>query len=179
MRYGIIAMLFLCVLGSTAQAHSRHHHLKNHHRHHYAPAAQGYAAQQTFADQWVVPCCVAVVEIALEPPARGRQRYASAGSVVGHPAGCPRTAFCGCGVADRVFGRPVRDLWLAANWLRFPRTAAAPGMVAVFGRHHVAYIEVVHGDGTATVYDPNSGGHLTRIHVLSIARATIVNPHGA
>src|SRR5690242_11383198 len=49
--------------------------------------------------------------------------------VGGRPAGCP-SAFCGCGAALRVFGRIVPELNLAANWLRFPRTSPAPGMVA-------------------------------------------------
>src|SRR5262249_46748318 len=52
----------------------------------------------------------------------------------GRPAGCPRS-FCGCGAAVRVFGRVVPELNLAANWLRFPRTAPAPGMVAARRGH--------------------------------------------
>ena len=96
-----------------------------------------------------------------------------------HPAGCPRTAFCGCGVAEHVFGAPIRALWTAASWLAFPRTQPAPGMVAVFGHHHVAAIEQDYGDGTALLYDPNSGHHLTRLHRRSIRNAVIVNPHGS
>jgi len=95
--------------------------------------------------------------------------------IVAHPSGCPRTAFCGCGVSVKVFGHPVRDLYLAANWLHFPRASAAPGNVAVYGHHHVAYIESVNDDGTALLYDPNSGGHLTRIHVRQLP-STIVRP---
>ena len=49
--------------------------------------------------------------------------------VGGRPAGCPRS-FCGCGASIRVFGHVVPGLNLAANWLRFPRTSPAPGMVA-------------------------------------------------
>jgi hypothetical protein len=99
-------------------------------------------------------------------------------SIVAHPAGCPARAFCGCGVSVRAFGHPVRDLYLAANWYRFPRAPAAAGTVAIFGRHHVAYIESVNSDGTATLYDPNSGGGATRVHTRSIAGATIVRPSG-
>lgn len=95
-----------------------------------------------------------------------------------HPAGCPRVAFCGCGVSVRVFGRSVRSLWLAAAWRRFPRTSPGPGAVAVFGSRHVAYIVAYHGDGMALVYDPNSGHHQTRIHMRRIAGATIVMPRG-
>ena len=50
-----------------------------------------------------------------------------AASIVAHPAGCPSRAFCGCGAAVRLFGRPIRALWLAANWFRFPRAVPAPG----------------------------------------------------
>lgn len=100
----------------------------------------------------------------------------NSGSIVAHPAGCPWRAFCGCGASARIFGHPVRDLYLAANWFRFPRSAAAPGMAAV-RRHHVFIIEAVNGDGTVTAYDANSGGHLTRIHRVSLAGYTVVNPH--
>ena len=96
--------------------------------------------------------------------------------VVSHPDGCPHVAFCGCGAAVRVFGKAVRSLWLAVNWLGFSRTDPAPGMVGVT-RHHVMVLEShVQGDQWV-VYDANSGGHLTRVHVRSIAGYTIVNPH--
>jgi hypothetical protein len=97
--------------------------------------------------------------------------------IVPHPSGCPATRFCGCGVSVRVFGHPVRDLYPASAWRRFPRAAAGPGMVAIWGGRHVAYIISVDGD-EATLYDPNSGGHATRIHHRSLAGATIVNPGG-
>lgn len=104
-------------------------------------------------------------------------RY-DAGTVVAHPAGCPRRAFCGCGVSVKVFGHSVRHLWPASAWLRFPRASPGPGMVAA-RNSHVMYIMAYHGDGTATVYDPNSGRGLTRIHKRSLAGFTIVNPRGS
>lgn len=97
------------------------------------------------------------------------------GSVVAHPSGCPGRAFCGCGAAVRVFGTPRRDLWLAANWLRFPRAAPAPGMVAA-RRGHVFVLEQHLGGNTWLAYDANSGGRATRIHPRSIAGYAIVNP---
>ncbi len=97
--------------------------------------------------------------------------------IVGHPAGCPGRAFCGCGAAVRVFGSPVRSLWLAAAWYRFPRAAPAPGHVAV-RRHHVMVLEADLGSGVWRVYDANSGGHATRVHARSISGYTIVNPRG-
>lgn len=107
---------------------------------------------------------------------RERSHYASADvQIMAHPAGCPSRAFCGCGVSVHVFGKPVRELWLAANWFAFPRGAAGPGMVAV-RRHHVMAILTAHGDGSATVYDPNSGSGLTRIHRRSLAGYVVVDP---
>lgn len=100
---------------------------------------------------------------------------AALSSVVAHPHGCPRRAFCGCGAAVRIFGAPVRALWLAANWFRFPRAAPAPGMAAV-RRHHVFVLEQHIGGSVWQVYDANSGRHRTQVHPRSIAGYTIVNP---
>ena len=95
--------------------------------------------------------------------------------VVEHPQGCPTRLFCGCGVSIKVFGKPVRELFLARNWFKFPKTQPAPGMVAV-RKHHVMYIEALDGNGNAVVYDPNSGGHKTRRHLRSLAGFVVVNP---
>jgi len=94
---------------------------------------------------------------------------------VAHPAGCPGRAFCGCGVAVRLLGRPVPSLARAAAWLRFPRAAPAPGMVAVRS-HHVMALESHVGGDVWIVYDPNSGRHRTRVHERSIAGYVVVNP---
>ena len=109
--------------------------------------------------------------------ARHWGHYQTEGATVAHPSGCPRSAFCGCGVSVKVFGHPVRNLFLASNWFKFPRAHAAAGMVAV-RRHHVIYIEQVDGNGNATVYDPNSGGHQTRVHERSLAGYSIHDPRG-
>lgn len=103
--------------------------------------------------------------------------YINGATILPHPAGCPRRAFCGCGAAVEVFGRPVRSLWLAANWLAFPRTSPAPGMVAA-RRGHVFVIKEVLGGGKVLAYDANSGGRRTRLHVRSLAGFAVVNPHG-
>lgn len=116
--------------------------------------------------------------IALSSNAEARQRHKSSATVVSHPSGCPARAFCGCGAAVRVFGSPVRSLWLASNWLRFPRTSPAPGMVAA-RRGHVFVLEADLGGGVWQVFDANSGGGLTRVHARSIAGYVIVNPRGA
>lgn len=105
-----------------------------------------------------------------------RHRYVSNdGEIVSHPSGCPRSAFCGCGASVRIFGHPVRDLYLAANWFRFPHAIAAPGMVAVRS-HHVFVIESVNGDGTVVAFDANSGHHQTRIHTVSLAGYSVRDP---
>jgi hypothetical protein len=97
--------------------------------------------------------------------------------VGGRPAGCPHS-FCGCGASIRVFGRIVPGLNLAANWLRFPRTAPAPGMVAARRGHVFVLEQHVEGD-TWMAYDANSGGRATRIHARSLRGYTVVNPRAA
>lgn len=103
---------------------------------------------------------------------------AAQATVVAHPAGCPRRAFCGCGASVEVFGKPIRELFLARNWFRFPRAEPAPGMVAV-RRGHVFVLRQHVSGSTWLSYDANSGRRLTRVHNRSIAGFTIVNPHGS
>jgi hypothetical protein len=106
-------------------------------------------------------------------------RADSDAQIVGHPAGCPGRLFCGCGAAVEIFGRPLRELFSVSAWYRFPRATCAAGRAVIFGHHHVAAIRECHGDGTATLYDANSGRGLTRVHRRSIAGLTVVDPHGA
>lgn len=98
--------------------------------------------------------------------------------IIPHPAGCPRVAFCACGASVRVFGRRIKELYRAAAWFRFPRTAPAPGMVAV-RQHHVFTIEEVLGSGMVLATDFNSGRHLSRRHVVSLRGYRVVDPHGS
>jgi hypothetical protein len=93
----------------------------------------------------------------------------------GRPAGCPHR-YCGCGASIKVFGRIRPELNLAANWIRkFPRSIAAPGMAAARSGHVMVLMEHVSGDNWK-VWDANSGGGLTRIHVRSIRGYVVVNP---
>ena len=157
MRYLIAALITLVCCTSGAEArHYRHHrhHVAQHHVHHYARAHRHTRHYAYRINRSV--------------------RYVDA-TLVSHPEGCPRSAFCGCGAAVRIFGRPVRELWLAANWYKFPRTSPAPGTVGV-RRHHVFVLESHIGGDVWRVYDANSGGHATRIHARSISGYTIVNP---
>lgn len=95
----------------------------------------------------------------------------------GRPAGCPRR-FCGCFASLEVFGTIKPHLNLAKNWLQFPRTSPAPGMVAARPGH--VFVLMSHVEGNEwLVKDGNSGGGLTRQHVRSISGFRIVNPHGS
>ena len=94
--------------------------------------------------------------------------------VGGRPAGCPH-AFCGCAASLFRFGRIIPELNLAANWRRFPRSAPASGMAAVRSGHVMILQQHLAGD-VWTVYDGNSGGHVTREHARSISGYTVVDP---
>ena len=52
---------------------------------------------------------------------------------------------CGCFASEQVFGHSVRDLWLADAWLKFPRTTAHSGAVAIWPHRHVAMVGDVKG----------------------------------
>ena len=94
------------------------------------------------------------------------------------PEGCPR-AFCGCEASLYLFGHIRPELNLASNWIRkFPRTSPAPGMAAARNHHVMVLISHVEGNNWL-VHDGNSGGGLTREHVISINGYVIVNPRGA
>lgn len=101
------------------------------------------------------------------------------GAIVGRrPADCPH-AFCGCEASLYIFGEICPELNLASNWIRkFPRTSAAPGMVAA-RHHHVMVLMRYVDDSDWLVHDGNSGGGLTRDHIQSIHGYTIVNPQGS
>lgn len=126
----------------------------------------------------IFPCEVASVSAPVRPARSGARMAARPAQILPHPVGCPRRAFCGCGAAVRLFGSPVRSLWLAAAWFKFPRAAPSPGTVAV-RRHHVFVLESHLGGSTWLAYDANSGGHATRLHARSIAGYVIVNPRAA
>ena len=99
--------------------------------------------------------------------------------VVGRrPNGCPR-AFCGCEASLYLFGEIRNDLNLAANWIRkFPRTVPAPGMVAARNGHVMVLLSHAGGNDWL-VHDGNSGGGMTREHVVSISNYVIVDPRGS
>jgi hypothetical protein len=60
---------------------------------------------------------------------------------------------CGCWAAWNLLGRVEHvwrgvNLWLAQDWLKFPRTEPAPGTAAVWPHRHVAPVVAVHNDKT-------------------------------
>jgi hypothetical protein len=172
-RLVLAALAFVSVaMPAEARQHRHHHHHSRHHLIH-------IAAQATCADLFCWIGGQQTSPAVTNPRPRLARETASygRGEVVSHPSSCPHVAFCGCGAAVRVFGHSVRELWLAANWFRFPRAAPAPGMAAVRA-HHVFVLEADLGGGVWQVFDANSGGHQTRVHPRSIAGYTIVDPHG-
>ena len=155
----LCAAALFAFVSTSAEARHRYHH--RHYAHHHMRGQHVHVARTTFAYR------ASKQDLRYE-----RESYEP------HPAGCPHIAFCGCGVSVKVFGHPVRELFLAANWFKYPRAMPAPGMVAV-RNHHVMYIMAVDANGNATVYDPNSGGHQTRIHRRSLSGYSVRDPHGA
>lgn len=73
----------------------------------------------------------------------------------GRPAGCPH-AWCGCWLAEQVFGRNMRELWKATAWLKFPRTSPRPGAIAVM-RHHVGKVTGFDAKGNPIILSGNHG----------------------
>ena len=177
------AALFVFV-STSAQARSHHHH----HRHNVASAGSFHidcdhqGCHKVFASRQHREMA-RYVEITRPEPSRrvydgndNRAQYAE--QVIPHPAGCAWRAFCGCGASVEIFGHPVRELYLAANWRKFPSASPAPGMAA-WRNGHVFIIRSVNGDGTVVAIDHNSGGHLSRIHTVSLRGMHVVNPRGA
>ena len=159
LRSSVLSLAFLVILSFPALAHPHHHHPGQHGIHRVVVAVHPHAFVRLH---------------------RGFHRavvVASAATELPHPAGCPATEFCACGAAVEVFGRPIRELWLAANWFRFPPAALAPGMAAV-RQHHVMVIKQVVGPNRAVVYDANSGHHRTQVHEVSLQGYSIRNPRG-
>lgn len=170
---------------STAQARHIHHyrHYAHHEKHHYKHVESGervFYSGPAYKDVAEADERYLIASHSDYAPIHPSYAHSyDRGSVIGgRPAGCPY-AFCGCEASRYLFGRIIPDLNLAYNWIRkFPRTAAAPGMAAA--RNHHVMVLISHAGGNDwLVHDGNSGHHLTREHVRSIAGYVIVNPHGS
>src|SRR5512139_2895694 len=82
----------------------------------------------------------------------------------GRPKGCPH-AWCGCWMSMHVFGKNIRDLWLARNWLKFPRTDPHAGAIAVLSRGrrgggHVGVVIRLDANGNPVIKSGNHGGRV-------------------
>lgn len=160
----LFACLATVALAAPANARHLHHHTSSHTTH---------VAQYTGGHRHIAYRSRHRATVAR------RTRVAASGSgtiLGGRPAGCPHT-YCGCGVSLKVFGKIRPELNLAWNWARYfqHEPVARVGLVAV--RHgHVMQI-VGGGEGRWVVYDPNSGGGLTREHVRDLRGYVFVNPH--
>ncbi len=121
------------------------------------------------------PPCGGFLEPACPAPRSLRREPGEGVTYLPHPAGCPRRLFCGCGAAVEFFGKPVRELWLARSWFRFPRTTPAPNTAAVRRGHVFKLVRHVRDD-VWLVVDHNSGGHRSRLHERSIRGYVIVDP---
>lgn len=142
-------ILFLLTLVAPAQA--------RHHRHHYYRPHVAVIQQHEWG--WSSGLTPTVASVTRLP----------------HPSGCPSRLFCGCGVSVDVFGHPVRGLYLAAAWRRFPPAAPAPGMVA-WRAHHVMRLRQQVRGSVWLVYDPNGGRGGTWLHERDIRGYRIVSP---
>ena len=157
----ILGALLSIVVAATADAKPRHGHLRGH-----SPIVCDERGCSDRAAQ------ASVASVAMD--ANGNPGPA----ISRRPDGCPH-AFCGCEASLYVFGQIRADLNLASNWARkFPHTSPAPGMAAVRNHHVMVLMSHVEGNNWL-VHDGNSGGGLTREHVVSISGYTIVNPRGA
>jgi len=105
----------------------------------------------------------------------GRARISHQRVSGGRPAGCP-PLWCGCGLALKLFGRHVRDLWPARAWLKFPRVGGpVPGSVAVLSRGrrggHVGIVRGVDANGNPIIF---SGNHNRRWGVATYPRGRVI-----
>jgi hypothetical protein len=61
---------------------------------------------------------------------------------------------CGCFASELLCGHSVRELWLANNWLGFPRVSPSAANAAVWpGRHVAAVVPGSYSNGSITVRD--------------------------
>lgn len=161
-------VLALIVILSATTAEAKHRHVARH-----SPMAVTVCVSDNNSR---TTCANAVLSRQASLPRRVDPNGNPA--IVRHPAGCPWRAFCGCGVSVELYGHPVRELYLARNYgYYFNAASFGPGMVG-YRSHHVLVIR----GGTITnalVYDPNSGGHQTRVHHRDLSTYRFVDPNSA
>jgi hypothetical protein len=84
----------------------------------------------------------------------GSASTVSADQGSGRPAGCP-SRWCGCWLA-RHLGISDKALDKATAWLKFPRTSAHAGAVAVMP-HHVGVVTNLDANGNPIILSGNHG----------------------
>ena len=106
-------------------------------------------------------------EYVIAVPAAGEEGSA-------RPADCPSRAWCGCWLAKQIFGENRRDLWIAKNWLKFPRTEPRIGSIAVMTRQgggHVGVVVSFDGNGNPIL---KSGNHNRRVATAVYSKSRII-----
>lgn len=90
------------------------------------------------------------------------------------PTDCP-LLWCGCWLSKFIFGENKRDLWVAKNWLKFPKTTPRPGAVAVFNRKggggHVGVVQSLDKNGNPIV---KSGNHSNRVATATYSKSNVI-----
>ena len=167
MKYLVALALCAAPLLASNSAEARHRHVTTHHfarylswrhahyRHHVRLTRRHRDAVYRFGRSNLPgPCRVA--------------------ASMGGPCGC-WTAYVLLGRLDHVWRGT--NLWLANDWLRFPRTAAAPGTAVVWPHRHVAPVVQVHNDktGKAVAVTTRESWGMRRV---SLAGLVVVQPPG-
>jgi hypothetical protein len=93
----------------------------------------------------------------------------------GRPSGCP-PLWCGCGLALKLFGKHVRELWPARAWLKCPHVSGpVRGSIAVLSRGrrggHVGIVRGVDANGNPIIF---SGNHNRRWGTATYPRRRVI-----
>ncbi len=155
---------------ADARQHYRHRHVTTHHFGHYLVGRHLRRHYRHYAARHYAY-------------RRHRRVFSSRGTL---PAPCRVAASmggpCGCWAAYTLLGRLDHvwhgvNLWLADDWLRFPRAAPAPGTAVVWPHRHVAPVVQVHNDrtGKAVAVTTRESWGLRRV---SLAGLVVVQPPG-
>jgi hypothetical protein len=159
----VIAIFTLAVLATPSQARHRHHHYYSGHYGRYL--AQHYRNHERRRYAW-----------------RHRHRHYDNTPPVAHrglsrPCQIARSMGgpCGCVAEEIIFGRSDHvlngfNLWLANEWLRFPRALPRAGTAAVWPGRHVEAVVAVNGNGSVTTNGPYG------LRRVSLSRVVIVDP---
>jgi hypothetical protein len=175
----LVALLFVPILSSAADAYHSRHSRSHAGHHHYRQLAYQNSDGCTLTNDGQRICNTnfqSVPSATLDAIGNRSFARADAGTIIGsRPSGCPHS-YCGCGLRKYLGISDVR-LNLASNWARLlPREGGPrPGLAAVRSGH-VMYIEAAAGNGQWLIRDYNSGGGLSRIHVRDVRGYVFVNP---